>query len=304
MSTTSEINETFKSFFTKLYSSDHHPSKDDLFDFFRNLNLPTLSVEDAAQLDEPISLTELHEALKNMKKQRSPGIDGLPAELYLAFWEILGPFWLKAMHFAIEQGFFHKDLNTALMSVIPKSDKDPLKCASYRPISLINVDLKMYARVLAHRLESVLQDLIHPDQTGFMKGRMAADNIRRLLHILSETQKSTSPCGLLFLDAEKAFDRLEWQYLWHVLQKFYFGPKFIKMIQVLYANPSARVCIGGAISDLFAINRGTKQGCSLSPLIFNLSIEPFAQYILILITFLPSKSVLLSSLYQCSRMIP
>ena len=208
-----------------------------------------------------------------MKKQRSPGIDGLPAELYLAFWEILGPFWLKAMHFAIEQGFFHKDLNTALMSVIPKSDKDPLECASYRPISLINVDLKMYARVLAHRLESVLQDLIHPDQKGFMKGRMAADNIRRLLHILSETQKSTSPCGLLFLDAEKAFDRLEWQYLWHVLQKFHFGPKFIKMIQVLYANPSARVCIGGAISDLFAINRGTKQGCLLSPLIFDLSID-------------------------------
>ena len=131
----------------------------------------------------------------------------------------------------------------------------------------------MYARVLAHRLESVLQDLIHPDQKGFMKGRMAADNIRRLLHILSETQKSTSPCGLLFLDAEKAFDRLEWQYLWHVLQKCNFGPKFIKMIQVLYANPSARVCIGGAISDLFAINRGTKQGCLLSPLIFNLSID-------------------------------
>lgn len=52
------------------------------------------------------------------------------------------------------------------------------------------------------------------------------------------------------------------------------------MIQVLYANPSARVCIGGVISDLFPINRGTRQGWPLSPLIFNLSIEPLAQYIL------------------------
>lgn len=287
VTTTLDINESFASFFAKLYSSDCQPSENDYTNFFNNLNLPTLSIEDAEHLDLPISLEELQLALKSMKRGRSPGLDGLPVELYSVLWETLGPFWLDSINFAIEQGHFHKDLNTALISVIPKLDKDPSDCASYRPISLINADLKIYSRVLAHRLESVLPDLIHPDQTGFMKGRLAADNIRQLIHILGEAQKIPSSCGLLFLDAEKAFDRLEWQYLWRVLKEFKFGPKFIKMIQVLYANPSARVCIGGVISNLFTINRGTRQGCPLSPLIFNLSIEPLAQYIRNNITISP-----------------
>ena len=50
-------------------------------------------------------------------------------------------------------------------------------------------------------------------KTGFLKGRLASDNVRRLLHIISDTKKTGSPGGLLFLDAEKAFDRLEWRYL-------------------------------------------------------------------------------------------
>ena len=87
------------------------------------------------------------------------------------------------------------------------------------------------------------------------------------------------PGGLLFLDAEKTFDRLEWGYLWKVLRKFNFGPNFVKMIQVLYSNTSARVVTDGQFSDLFGIGRGSRQGCPASPSIFNLSLEPLAQYI-------------------------
>lgn len=190
---------------------------------------------------------------------------------------MLGPLWLGAPNFALENGSLLKDLNTALITVLPKPGKDLLGCANYRPISLINADLKIYAKALALRLEKVVDKLIHLDQTGFMKGRLSSDNIRRLLHIIDGAERSHSPIGLFFLDAENAFDRLEWRYLWRVLKEFKFGPNFIRMVQILYANPSARVFTGGISSDPFGIFRGTRQGCPLSPLLFNLSIESLAQ---------------------------
>ena len=105
-----------------------------------------------------------------------------------------------------------------LITVIPKPGKDPLECASHRPISLINADLKIFSKVLANRLEVVAGKIISPDQTGFMKESLSSDNIHRLLHIIGETHKIPPACGLLFLDAEKAFDHLEWPYLWRVLK--------------------------------------------------------------------------------------
>ena len=154
-----------------------------------------------------------------------------------------------------------------------------MECANYRPISLINADIKIFSKVLASRLETVIGKLISPDQSGFLKGRLAADNVRRLLHILSATGKIPRGCGLLFVDAQQAFDRLEFPYLWKVLEKFKFGERYINMIRTLYVNPSARVNVGGGFSELFDIRRGVRQGDPISPLIFNLSIEPMAQLI-------------------------
>ncbi len=86
---------------------------------------------------------------------------------------------------------------------------------------------------------------------------------------------SSSPCAVLSLDAMKAFDQLEWNYLWAVYLGL--GSSFINMIKVLYANPAATVLTGSVCSNPFFIHRGTRQGCPLSPLLFDLSLEPLAQ---------------------------
>ncbi len=128
-------------------------------------------------------------------------------------------------------------------------------------------------------MEKVIHSLIKEDQTGFIKGRNASDNMRRLLHILDFADSHPTPCAVFSLDAEKAFDRLEWNYMWTVLQCFGFGEHFVSMIKTLYHSPAASVITGNIISPSFRLQRETRQGCPLSPLLFCLSLEPLAQAI-------------------------
>lgn len=114
-----------------------------------------------------------------------------------------------------------------------------------------------------------------------MKSRLAGHNIRRLLHVLHFASDFQTPCALLLLDAEKAFDWLEWTVggSWEVLEKFGFGQGFIKLVKVLYQNPSAMVTANNILFSPFCISRGSCQGCPLSPLLFSLSLEPLPQSI-------------------------
>lgn len=84
---------------------------------------------------------------------------------------------------------------------------------------------------------------------------------------------------LLSLDAEKAFDRVDWTFLKHVLVEMGFDKSFIEWFEVLYTNPFSRVRVNGHISDPFPLKRGTRQGCCLSPILFAISIEPLAELI-------------------------
>uniref|UniRef100_A0A3B3HJQ5 Reverse transcriptase domain-containing protein n=1 Tax=Oryzias latipes TaxID=8090 RepID=A0A3B3HJQ5_ORYLA len=173
------------------------------------------------------------------------------------------------------KGTLPNSLNQASITLLPKKDKNLLECGSYRPISLLNTDYKILAKVLACRLETVLPSLVSNDQSGFVKDRRSFFSIRRLFNILYTPSVTESEC-LLSMDAEKAFDRIEWKYLFETLNKFGVGSSFLSWVKLLYTCPSATELTNNTYSEPFSLHRGTRQGCPLSPLLFVLAIEPLA----------------------------
>ena len=143
----------------------------------------------------------------------------------------------------------------------------------YRPITLLNTEIKILARVLASRLQLVASDLIGPEQNYAVKGR----SIRVNLHLVRQIQeriKDDSKAVWVNLDQSKAFDRVDHRFLAAVLETAGFEPEFRKWISMQYHNPQAVVQVNGRCSGAFAIERSVRQGCSLFPLLYVLALEP------------------------------
>ena len=94
--------------------------------------------------------------------------------------------------------------------MIPKKGIDPERVGSYRPISLLNSDQKILAKTLARRLSLYMGKMVHPDQTGFIPKRNSFDNLRCLFNIIYSSRDPEEDLVILSLDAEKAFDQVEW----------------------------------------------------------------------------------------------
>lgn len=141
---------------------------------------------------------------------------------------------------------------------------------------MLNVDFKLLLKTLALRLERVLPTIISLDQTGFIQNLHLFSNLRQLFNIIYNPSQVNTEEALISMDAEKAFDRVEWDYLFYTLDKFGFGKKCILWIKLLYSSPLAAVRTNNIQSDYFRLYRSTRQGCPLSPLLFAVAIEPLS----------------------------
>lgn len=271
-----EINNTFFSFYEKLYKSENEPNPTKMQSFFKAINLPQLPPDMANFLDSPLSLQDLHKALVQMPNNKAPGPDGYPPEFYKHFWSLLSPLFFRTVIEIKNTSQIPPHMNTAAITLLLKPDKNPTQPTSYRPLSLLNTDLKIITKALASRLEKVTPLLIHLDQTGFIKNRNSSDNLRRLFNLINITQQSNISTIITSLDAEKAFDRVNWTFLFYTLHQFGFGKSFIHWVKTLYTSPKATVTNNGITSSTFTLQRGTRQGCPLSPSLFALFIEPLA----------------------------
>ena len=123
------------------------------------------------------------------------------------------------------------------------------------------------------RIEPMLPNLVHPDQTGFVKGRYIGENIRLIFVIMEQTKVNNIPGILISVDFKKAFDSLEWSCIQSTLQKFNFGDSLRKWIKIFYTDIESAALNNGFATDWFKPSRGVRQGCPLSPFLFILTAE-------------------------------
>ena len=249
-----------------------------------------LSQKDSETLKEEINEKEVAEALMKSANDKAAGLDGIPTELwkllhqqfrsakddektkYCNISAILAVVYNDISRNGIAEG---TNFNEGWMCPIYKK-KEADNIANYRPITVLNTDYKILAKVLTTRLNEVAPNVIHPDQAGFIRGRSIFDQIEQAATAVNYAKIKGINGAIVALDQEKAYDKVLHPYLWKVLEHLAFPPEFIKTVKILYQNAPTSVIINGVISSPFIVSRGVRQGDPMSCILFDIGIEPLA----------------------------
>ena len=273
-----EILKEQDDFYENLYKKSEWVNVDRFELFMNGLEGPKISAEEKEKFESPITMKEVQEAVFGLKKGKVCGSDGIPIEVYQFFFQEL-----KGLILRICQEIAEKEMHTTarqgIITLIEKLGKDLDFLSNWRPLSLLNSDCKVYAKILAQRLETVSQQLIHTDQSGFLKNRLIHENLLDLLAIIDYTEIKSIPGLIVSFDFKKAFDTIDWRYIDKVLEWYNFGPKMRTMIYNAHQNAVSCTINCGHTSKYFGIEQGLRQGSPLSPVLFDLSIECLAMAI-------------------------
>ena len=138
--------------------------------FLEKYNVPKLNEEEAQNLNRWITTEEIGAVIKKLRTHKSPGPDGFRREFYKAFKEWLTLILHRLFEKIQTDGRLPNSFHEASIILIPKPDKDTTKKENFRPISLMNIDAKILNKILAHRIQQCMKNIIHHDQVGFIPG--------------------------------------------------------------------------------------------------------------------------------------
>ena len=271
--TTKDMLGVWRDYYLQLFSSTSLEEEEQ--ELFLNSLERRLSEAESELCEGDLTEGECERALHRMPSNKSPGVDGLPADFYVRFWKLLGPDLTNVFNSCFHQGRLPVSQRSGAITLLYKKG-DILNTANWRPITLLCADYKIVAKALSIRLLRVIAVVVSPDQSCGIPGRFMGENVR-LLHDVVDYSSSEGVSGaILSLDQEKAFDRVEWSYLTKVLVRMGFGESFRSWVRLLYTEVFSAVTVNGFVKEQFSVSRGVRQGCPLSPLLYVLVAESLA----------------------------
>ena len=234
-----------------------------------------LNNDEKEHFEELISFDEITAALRKMKKGKSPGSNGYTSCFFKHFWDQIGPFLYRGFNYAFKRKQMMRSHNEGIVKMIPKMGKPLDNIKSWRPISLLNVDFKIFSAAISARLQTIIGDLIEPAQSGFLKGRYIGENIRLIYDVLNYAERHDKSGILMSVDFEAAFDSVSWEFLCEALKQYNFGPKFLSLIKTMYLNSNnfARIDMNGFLGEKVFLKCGVRQGDPISGYLFNLAVN-------------------------------
>ena len=269
-----KIIEEIKIYYEKLYTSGNteDPSRW-LADLEQTNSIPKIRDEDKELLSKPITKEELLKSLKTFPKNKSPGNDGLPVEFYMVFWNRISDLYLESLIEGLEFGELSTSQKQTIIRLIGKKDRNKQLLKNWRPLNMINCDVKIFTKALTIRSTPCLKYIIHPNQTAYVKGRFIGEGIKTIDGVINYIKEHKLDAYVLAIDFEKAFDSLEWSFLWRTLKAFEFPDFYINAIKTVYNNIETCVINGATTSKYFQVTRSARQGDPLSAIIFIVALE-------------------------------
>ena len=254
-----DVKERWKSYCEDLYKINDNLAHDNV-------------AFDQTEEEPPPLRSEIQKAINDLKNNKSTGIDEVAAELVKNGGENVVEFFHVLCKKIWKDRKWPEDWITSVFVPIPKKG-DVLECSNNRTISLISHCSKILLKVIAGRLKGKLDEEIADEQCGFRANKGTRDQILNLKLIMEKHRERCHNLYMCFIDYRKAFDTVDHETLWKALFEMGFPTHIIHLIKDLYDNQKAVVRTTYGMTDFFNIGQGVRQGCILSPHLFNVYSE-------------------------------
>ncbi|WMV22580.1 hypothetical protein MTR67_015965 [Solanum verrucosum] len=206
----------------------------------------------------------------NSGGDKAPVPDGFTMAFFIHCWDVVKVEVIAAIQNFHSQGYFEKNFNATFIALIPKK-MGATKLKDFRPINLISSVYKIISKILTERLKKVMSKLVDTHQLAFIKGRQIMDAIL-IANECVDVRKITKIPGILCkLDIEKAYDHLNWDFMWYTLGRIGFGNRWINCLKYCVRTVKFSVLINSTPSGFFPSERGLRQGDPLSLFLFILA---------------------------------
>ena len=216
---------------------------------------------------ETITAEEVRKAMKGMKPNSAPGVDGIPLEAFRLHKQATSQLLARLFTAMGTSGMLPADFHLGAITFIFKSGNksDP---ANYRPITLLNTDYRILTRILAMRLGPVMGKVIGREQSAYMPGRRIGEAVwllQLMPHMLRLQWRQAAVC---FMDFKKAYDTVSRQFLFAAMEAMEAGTGMLKWARMLLGGTHAVAMVNGWMSTPLEFHAGVRQGCPLSPLLY------------------------------------